>query len=332
MRAGMFLSIFVAVFGIFAAVASAEYMPTVPVAGSLPADAVAIVESTPITKQAFDHAYDVRKRFASGKLTAKERLAARSDALTSLIDAARTRIEANSKGISVSDATATKRFQTLKKQSFPKKRDYTRFLSEYGQTESDLIELVRASIYKERLQAAWSAAVVVTDQEVIEEYAAHPNRYDIPATRDVVLIFTTKRATIYKALAALKRGRSFKRVAAKYSADRVSAKNGGRFPGVQKRQFPRSLDRAVFKAERGKLIGPIKTQYGYYLARVTRINKARPRTFEQAREDIYESLLEYKQLVVTDTGQEMFERRWKPATICRTGYVAKVCGVYADGV
>lgn len=327
----MFSAVLVAAFGVFGAAASAAYVPTVPAAGSLPVDAVAVVESTPITKQAFDHAYVVRKRFASGKLTVKQRLAARSDALTSLIDAARTRIEANSLGIVVSDAVAMKRFKTLKQQSFPNERDYTRFLSEYGQTESDLIDLVRAAIYKERLQAAWSKAAVVTDQEVIDEYKAHQRRYGIPATRDVVLIFTTNRATIRKALATLKRGRSFKRVAAKYSADRVSAKDGGKFPGVEKGQFPRSVDQAVFKAKRGKLIGPIKTQYGYYLVRVTRIHKARARTFEQAREDIYKSLLEQKRMEIADSGHKLFELRWKPATLCRTGYVAKVCGGYADG-
>lgn len=330
MRAGKFSAIFVVVFGMFGAVASAAYIPTVPVAGSLPADAVAVVESTPITKSAFDRSYGARMHFASGKQTAKQRSTARSEVLTELIDAARTRIEANSLGIVVSDVTVTERFLTLKKQSFPKERDYTRFLSETGLTESDVIELVRAAIYKERLQASWSDAAVVTDQEVIDEYKAHPRRYGIPATRDLVLIFTSNRSAARKALAALKRGRSFKRVAAKYSVDSASAKNGGRFPGVVKGQFPRKLDRAVFKARRGELIGPIKTQYGYYLFRVTRIHKARARTFEQARKDIYESLLDQKQMALADSGQKMFELRWKPATLCRTGYVAKVCGGYAN--
>jgi foldase protein PrsA len=165
---------------------------------------------------------------------------------------------------------------------------------------------------------------------LLDEYKAHPRRYDRAASRDLLLIFNSKRKTIYKALAALKRGQSFKRVAARFSSDSGSGKNGGRFPGVEKGQFPRKLDRAVFKAKRGKLIGPIKTQYGYYLVRVTRINKRRARTFEEAREDIHEYLLDQKQTAIAETAQKSFESRWKPATLCRTGYVAKVCGAYSN--
>ncbi|MBJ7354812.1 MAG: peptidyl-prolyl cis-trans isomerase [Thermoleophilaceae bacterium] len=328
MRAAKFSAVLVLAFGAFGAVASAEYAPAIPVA-PLPAGAVAVVDSTPITKQAFDHEYEVQSKFA-GKQTAKERAAARGTLLTSLIKNVRMRIEANSIGIVISDAAVTDRFEVLKEQSFPTDRDYKKFLSEYGQTEAELIEMVRVAMYEERLRDAWSATATVTDQELLDEYKAHPLRYSYPEARDLALIFAERRATIYRALRALKRGRNFKRVAKRYSSDSVSAKLGGRFPGVTKGQFPRKLDRAVFSAKRGKLVGPIKTQYGYYIFRVTRIHEPRLRSFEKSRKIIRESLLERKRTALVKLAQASFEQRWKPATLCRTGYVAKACGSYAD--
>ena len=61
---------------------------------------------------------------------------------------------------------------------------------------------------------------------------------------------------------AATRGR---RVAKKYSIDDTSKAAGGKLPAQAKGTLDKELDDAVFSAKKNELVGPIKTQYGYYV-------------------------------------------------------------------
>ena len=69
-------------------------------------------------------------------------------------------------------------------------------------------------------------------------------------------------------MAELEDGKSFKEVAKKYSIDEASKSQGGKLPAVAKGQQEKALDEAVFKAKKGELTGPVKTQFGYYVFEV----------------------------------------------------------------
>ena len=82
-----------------------------------------------------------------------------------------------------------------------------------------------------------------------------------------------------------RRAASWKDVAKKYSIDEASKAQGGKLPGVAKGQQEKAFDDAVFAAKKGKLEGPVKTQFGWNVfevdeghAGVAAVARRRPRT------------------------------------------------------
>ena len=89
-----------------------------------------------------------------------------------------------------------------------------------------------------------------------------------------------------KALAELKSGKSFKEVSKKYSIDQASKSQGGKLPDVAKGQQEKALDKAVFAAKKGKVTGPVKTPFGYYVFEVTKVKPASQQSLSEAKETI----------------------------------------------
>ena len=84
-------------------------------------------------------------------------------------------------------------------------------------------------------------------------------------------MLTKTRAQAQQARSALERGATWKQVARRYSLDDTSKRDGGRLPAQAEGTLDKPLDRAVFRARKGRLVGPVKTQYGYYVFTVTRV-------------------------------------------------------------
>lgn len=78
----------------------------------------------------------------------------------------------------------------------------------------------------------------------------------------------------------------FAEVAKAESADPGSAKNGGDLnffgPGMMVPEF----DKAVFSAEKGKILDPVKTQFGYHIIEVTDVKPSTVRPYEEVRPEI----------------------------------------------
>lgn len=309
--------------------AQAAYTPTPPEASALLATDVAVVEGTHVTTASFDRTMQIAT-FQYGKTpNAKELASLRKQILEMLIDRARYALEAAQRGVVVTDEDVRKRFLPLKRETFSTERDYQRFLANTGQTEQDLLDLVRATLTRERIQKMWAGDPTVTSTEMKREYRKHRRRYVRPATRDLRIIFTASAAKARAARAALASGMSFKAVARKYSQDQETKRRGGRFPGVERGQFEPRLDRAVFRANRGEIVGPVKTQFGYYVFVVTRIYERRQLTFSQARRKVKSNLLDRKRDANINAALKDFESRWRPATLCRASLAIDACGLTA---
>ena len=52
----------------------------------------------------------------------------------------------------------------------------------------------------------------------------------------------------------------------------------------------KSLDEGVFSAEKGQVIGPVKTQFGYYVFEVTKVTPATQQSLEEAKTTIRETV------------------------------------------
>ena len=83
--------------------------------------------------------------------------------------------------------------------------------------------------------------------------------------------------------------------AAKEFSSCPSNAQGGDLGEFGKGQMVPEFDQAVFAAEVGKVVGPVKTQFGYHLIRLDAKNAARPVSFAEAHDAIEQHLLAEKQ-------------------------------------
>lgn len=275
------------------------------------------------------------KKKASPKLSAsalkkqceKDWETSKTSIMTSLIQQKWFELEAEERGINISDAEVKARFGQLKQQSFPKDADYQKFLKQYGQTEADLLKLVRASMVQEKVQQKVTDIPTPSTGAAKDAYEKDKSKYATPASRDLNLVFNSSKAKAEAAKAALDSGDSWASVAKKYSQDSVSKGNGGKFPGVTKGQFPKPLDGEVFKAEKGTIVGPIKTQYGYYVFEVTKATPGKQQSFEQAKQQIQSTLQQEAQQKAQTNFQTEFTDKWRKKTRCADDFkVPAVCG------
>src|SRR5919112_5622461 len=234
--------------------------------------------------------------------------------------------EAKEQGIKISDAEVKKSFDPQRKQSFPKDADYQKFLKDSGQSEKDIMLQVEADLLASKIRdKVVKGKDKVTDAQIEDFYNKNKARFAQPERRDLLVVLTKGKAKADAAKKALKGGQSWKAVAKKFSIDEASKAQGGKLPAQAKGTLEKQLDEAVFKAKKGQLSGPVKTQFGFYLFEVTKVQKASQQTLEQAKETIRQTLQSQNQQKALDKFVEDFRKKWKERTECREGYVTPDC-------
>jgi foldase protein PrsA len=234
--------------------------------------------------------------------------------------------EARQRGISVSDADVKERFDTLRKQSFPKRKQYEDFLEESGQSDQDILLRVRIDLLTSKLQEqVTKGADQVGEQQITDYYERNREQFAQPERRDVRLVLAATEAKAVRAKAALTRGAKWKPVARRFSIDTATRKQGGKLDGVTRGQQEKALDDAVFGATQGKLTGPVKTQFGHYVFEVTRVTKGSQQTREQAETAIKQVLISEKRQKLFDDFTKDFRHKWRAKTRCQEDFLMQDC-------
>jgi foldase protein PrsA len=234
--------------------------------------------------------------------------------------------EAKAMNVSVTDAEVTKSFNDQKKQSFPKDADYQKFLKTSGQSQNDIMQRVRLDLLSNKIRdKVIKGKDTVTDAQIQDFYNKNKARFAQPEKRDLQVVLTKDQKTAQTAYDQLKAGGSWKTIAKKYSIDDTSKANSGKLPAQAKGTLDKQLDDAVFSADKNKLLGPIKTQYGYYVFRVTGITPASQQTLDQAKATIKQTLQSQDQQKALDAFVKDFTKRWKAKTDCSADYKTSDC-------
>jgi parvulin-like peptidyl-prolyl isomerase len=332
--------------------------------GGVPGDAVATVDGTAIQKDDFDHWMTVaaksggqsgaaapkppsyaacinqkrkttpkpakgQPKVTDGQLKAQckqEYNSLRDQVLQLLISFQWIEGEAKAQNIKVSDKEVQASFDKQKKQAFPKAADFQKFLKDSGQTEGDILKRVRLDTLSNKIrEKVTKGKDKVTDAQITAYYNKNKQRFAQPERRDLRIVLTKTKAKAEQARKALESGQSFKKVAKKYSIDQASKAQGGKLPAVAKGQQEKALDTAIFKAKKGQLTGPVKTQFGYYVFDVTKITPASQQTLAQAKTTIKQTLASQNQQKALDSFVKSFRKRWKAKTDCQNGYRTQDC-------
>jgi foldase protein PrsA len=234
--------------------------------------------------------------------------------------------QADSMGIKVTNAEVTKSFNQQKQQSFPKEADFKKFLKTSGYTQQDIMRRVRDDLLSNKIRdKVVKGKDKVSDAQITAFYNKNKARFAQPEKRDLRVVLTKAKPQAQQALDALKSGKSWKTVAKQYSIDDTSKANGGKLPAQAKGTLDKQLDDAVFSAPKNKLMGPIKTQYGYYVFTVTGVTPASQQSLAQARATIKQTLASQNQQKALDAFIKDFTKRWKAKTTCSDGYKTTDC-------
>jgi foldase protein PrsA len=250
----------------------------------------------------------------------------RDSVLQFLISSAWIEGESHDKGVKLSDADVKKEFDKQRQQSFPKDKDYTAFLKSSGYVQEDLLYRIKVQNLSQKLRTKiLEGSDKVTDAQIADYYNKNKTRFAQPEKRDLRIVLTKTEAQAKKAKAALDGGQSFKTVAAKYSIDQGTRDNGGLLAAVPKGQQEKALDDATFKASKGKIEGPVKTQFGYYVFEVAKVTPGSQQSLDQSKASIKQLLVSQQQQKKLDAFVKDFQKKWKDRTDCRKGYVTDDC-------
>jgi foldase protein PrsA len=250
----------------------------------------------------------------------------RDQVLQFLIQAEWIQGEAKDQGVKVSAKELAKSFAQQKKQSFPTEKEYTAFLKSSGMTQEDIDLRVKLDLLSNKIRTKVTKdKSKVTSAAISTYYSKNKSRFAQPEKRDLNVVLTKTKAKADQAKAQLTSHKSWASVAKKFSIDQASKDAGGKLPGVQPGQQEKAFDTAVFKAPKGKIQGPIKTQFGYYVFQVSKITPKSQQSLAQATPTIKQLLQQQGQQKALSDFVKKFEKKWKGRTNCRKGYIVTMC-------
>jgi foldase protein PrsA len=250
----------------------------------------------------------------------------RDQAMQFLISSAWIEGESADRGVKVSDADVKKDFDKQRQQSFPQDKDYLAFLKQSGYVQEDLLYRVKVQDLSQKLRTKILAGTdKVSSAQIANYYNKNKSKFAQPENRDLRIVLTKTEDQAKKAKAALEGGQSWKSVASKYSIDQGTRDDAGLLTGVPKGQQEKALDAATFSAAKGKIGGPIKTQFGYYVFEVDKITPGKQQSLKQSEASIKQLLISQQQQTKLDAFVKDFQKKWKDRTECRKGYATQDC-------
>ncbi|HYF27449.1 MAG TPA: peptidyl-prolyl cis-trans isomerase [Baekduia sp.] len=234
--------------------------------------------------------------------------------------------EAADRDVKVSDAEVKKQFDQTKEQSFGDDKAYRDFLKNSGYVQEDLLYRIKLDQLSNKLRDKVTKGTdKVSDKEIQDYYTKNQERFSQPERRDLRIVLTKDKAKADQAKAAIASGQSFSAVAKRFSIDQASKEQGGVLLAVAKGQQEKALDEAVFGAKRGELVGPVKTQFGYYVFKVQKITAPSKQSLKESEGTIKSLLASEKQQKALDEFVKDFRKTWRDRTNCREGFVTQDC-------
>jgi foldase protein PrsA len=253
----------------------------------------------------------------------------KGDVMQFLIQAQWVQQESASRGVKVSDQEVKNRLAEEKKRAFPGKdgeKKYQAYLKTSGMNEKDILFRFKLETLQQKLtQKVTDEKSKVTDADVRNYYAKNKKRFAQPERRDLNVVLTKGKAKAQQAQKALQGGQSFKTVAKKYSIDEASKSQGGKLPDVAEGQQEKAFNDAIFNAKKSKLQGPVKTQFGYYVFKVTKVTPASQQSLDQSKATIRNLLKSQRQQKALDKFIKDFRARYKDKTVCADAYQVAEC-------
>jgi parvulin-like peptidyl-prolyl isomerase len=267
----------------------------------VPADAIAVVGDVAIPKSEYDRllsqaemSFEQREEELPAAGT-PEFAQLRNSIVRSLVEQAQYQVAAEELDIEVTDEEVGARLDELKEQYFGGDEEaYREELEATGQTEEQVLDVLRTRMLAEKIFEQITSEVEVTDEDIQAYYEENRAQFEQPASRDVRHILVKTKAQADQIRRQLENGAAFARLARQFSDDESSAQQGGNFTAQQGATVA-PFDKVAFELETGDLSQPVKTQFGWHLIEaVEDVEAASTQALADVEEQISSTLLEQK--------------------------------------
>ena len=153
--------------------------------------------------------------------------------------------------------------------------------------------------YIELRRSDVASSIEVSEQTLESYYDANKDRYlqDEQRRARHILILSGDDPEAAEAEAAdmlerIRAGESFEELAAEFSADSLTAPDGGDFGALTRAQYPTELASEVFSMSVGELAGPVQSEFGFHVLRLDEILEPGPLPLDQVRSELLTELRE----------------------------------------
>jgi parvulin-like peptidyl-prolyl isomerase len=299
--------------------------------GNVPADAVAVVDGTEVSRAELDELVErAKKAYAAQKQEfpkngTPEFQNVRTQYVAYLVQREQFEKEAEKLGLNLTQKDVDKEVQEFIKSRYEGDRKAAeKALDEQGYTFEAFEETIRASVLAQKLFEAVTKDVKVEGAEILAYYQQNlQTQYQKPASREVrhILIaekkegdevdFPKSKAEADRIYAELVNGGDFAAIAKEHSDDTSSAVTGGKLSApITRGQTVPEFDKVAFELKEGVISKPVKTTYGYHIIEaLSPVTEAKTTPLAEARSTIRLTLLQEKRTAfMTDWVEDLTEK------------------------
>lgn len=309
---------------------------------SVPSGDVATVQDAPaeisdISKEDFDRA--IAQQVAQAKLKkapepgSKKFEELKEAALGEILDEIWIKGEAEELGVKVTGKQVEDELAQIKKQSFPGKGAYEKFLKESKFTPEDVIARVELQVLIKAIQDQVGTEAPAPSQAEVEDYyeAEKEAQFTEKESRDVRLVLNKDKGKVEAAKAELEKDSSpasWKAVAKKYSSDPTSKAKGGLQPGITEEFLKGPLKEAIFGSATGELTGPVKFETNWLLVEVVKLNPEKVKSLGEVKAQIEGTLKQEQGQAFFSEFVSDYQAKWRSRTYCADDYLIERCANY----
>src|SRR5215211_4464970 len=216
--------------------------------------------------------------------------------------------------ITVSDKEVDQELTKLKKQvgdqarasgqDMSNQEAYEQALKQNNITEDQLREDIRETLPVQKVQERVAGNAEPSDEEIRNYYEQNKEaQFTTPAQRCVrhILFNKDQKHKAKEVEHQLEDGGDFAKLAKENSQDPGSAANGGDLGCLGRGETVPEFEQAAFGAKQSKIVGPVKTEFGYHIIEVTDIKPEQTRSLQEVRSQI-------KSQLSTDEQSEVFNK------------------------
>lgn len=265
--------------------------------GDLPKSAVAEVNGKVITKEDLDrNIEDLKVQYQSQggfpEPGADQYTEMQKQVAERLVNEEILWFEADKLNITVSDQEINDQLQQFKDQAGGEEQFQTQ-LKDRNYTEDRLKDQIRKSqLFQKLYPEVTKDASAISDEQALKYYNENQQQFQQAETRTVRHILVKDEAVANQVEARLAAGEDFATIAKELSEDPGSKDKGGELGAVPTTGsgFVPEFEAGMAKLAVGQISAPVKSSFGFHIIQVTAITPPGTQTFDQAKEQLKQSL------------------------------------------